>query len=243
MGNRVILIKHGHGPNDDRVMNYLIDAGFTPDIRKPFAGDKLGELTGDIVGTIIYGGMYNASDTERYSFLQEEYRWIDDALKASIPILGLCQGAQMIAHHLGEWTGPKNPEIYEFGYYKIISTGVDPDFMPQSLHVTQYHYHTFDLPKSAVLLASSNDYENQAFRIGKNVYGFQFHPEVTIEGFRRWQYAAGNDYLKPGSQDVTTQNELMCKYDADQAMWFYSFLEKLFDRKPATLCSENINSQ
>ncbi|MCY4303575.1 MAG: glutamine amidotransferase [Aestuariivita sp.] len=242
MGNRVILIRHGHGLNDDRVMNYLIDAGFTPEIRKPFAGEKLEKLTDDIVGTVIYGGIYNASDTELHPFLQEEYRWINDALNANIPVLGLCQGAQMIAHHFDEWTGPRNPAIYEFGYYKITSTGIDPDFMPDSLYVTQYHYHTFDLPKSAILLASSNDYENQAFRIGKNIYGFQFHPEITIEGFRRWQQMAGNDHHKPGSQDISTQNKLMREYDADQALWFYSFLEKFFDHKPATLRTTNMNA-
>ena len=43
------------------------------------------------------------------------------------------------------------------------------------LGICQAHFHTFDLPSGAVHLASRQTYHNQPFRIGKNVYGFQFH--------------------------------------------------------------------
>ena len=226
MGQRVVLVRHGHGPNDDRVVNYVTSAGFEADIRKPFAGDLLGDVTDDVAATVIYGGMYNAYDAEKHPFLKEEYRWIGAALDAGIPTLGLCQGAQMIAYHQGEWAGAPDHGTHEFGYYEVTPTGEDPAFMDGPLHFTQAHFHTFDLPKGAVHLARSEKFENQAFRLGDNVYGFQFHPEQTIEGFRRWQNEKDNSYGQLGAQDRETQDQLMYRHDAAQADWFYAFLSK-----------------
>jgi GMP synthase (glutamine-hydrolysing) len=94
--------------------------------------------------------------------------------------------------------------------------------------MTQSHFHTFAIPEGAVHLASSPMYPNQAFRLGDKTYGFQFHPEVTIEGFRRWQSTPWAAYGKPGAQTKAEQDALMLAADARQADWFYGFLRKLF---------------
>ena len=44
-----------------------------------------------------------------------------------------------------------------------------------------WHGDIFDLPQDAVPLASSEKTRHQAFRFGKNAYGFLFHLEVTKE--------------------------------------------------------------
>ena len=98
--------------------------------------------------------------------------------------------------------------------------------MPGPMHVTQAHFHTFDLPKGAVHLARSEVFENQAFRLGDTAYGFQFHPEQTVESFRRWQTSRDTSYEKPGAQDRATQDRLMFKHDAQQADWFFGFLKR-----------------
>lgn len=230
MRRRVLLVRHGHEPADDRVVSWLTQAGYQVDSRKPFAGDLLGEPDEDLAGTVIYGGMFNVYETEKHPCLNEEYRWIDACLKADVPMLGLCQGAQQIAYHLGAWAGPRDHETFEFGYYRIDPSEEAEGFLDQPLWVTQAHFHTFELPKGAVRLAGNENYENQAFRYGDNVYGFQFHPEVTIEGFRRWQDAKWEVYGRPGVQSPEEQTRLMYEHDAAQAQWFYGFLEDLFGR-------------
>ncbi len=230
MAERVLLVRHGDEPADDRVISWLTQAGFEVESRKPFAGDLLGAPDPDLADTVIYGGMFNVYETDKHPCLLEEYRWIDACLKADVPMLGLCQGAQQIAYHLGAWAGPKPNETFEFGYYRIDPTPEADGFLNGPLHVTQAHFHTFDLPDGAVRLAGNDTYENQAFRIGDKVYGFQFHPEVTIEGFRRWQKWKGDVYDRPGAQDRETQTRLMYEHDAAQAEWFYGFLDKLFGR-------------
>lgn len=58
----------------------------------------------------------------------------------------------------------------------------------------------------------------------------QFHPEVTIEGFRRWQNAPWAKYGRPGAQTREEQDALMYGHDARQAEWFYGFLGRLFGK-------------
>ena len=55
-------------------------------------------------------------------------------------------------------------------------------------------YDTFELPAGAIRLASSNDYANEAFAIGRHALAVQFHPEVTDEMHERW-VADGSDEL------------------------------------------------
>lgn len=225
MDKRVQLVRHGHEPADDRVVTWLTQAGYSVDSRKPFAGEKLGDVTEDLAATVVYGGPFNVYETDKHPFLNEEYRWIDACLRADVPILGMCQGAQQIAHHLGAWAGAKPHETYEFGYYPIDPEPGAETFLEERMWVTQAHFHTFDLPDNAQRLARSEVYENQAFRVGEKVYGFQFHPEVTIEGFRRWQIGKGPLFGLNGVQTLEEQNRLMHAHDAQQAAWFYDFLD------------------
>lgn len=228
MSRRVVILRHGDDPPDDRVHSYLHANGFTPDTRRPFRGEPIGPMGEDVVGTVIHGGPYNAFDTDLHPFLREEYAWIEASLAAGIPMLGLCQGAQMIAHHMGAEVGPRPDETHEFGYYAVSPTPEGRDFLPEPLHMTQAHFHTFAIPEGAVHLASSAAFTNQAFRSGSKVYGLQFHPEVTIEGFRRWQNAFQNQYEKTGAQTRAEQDRLMHAHDAAQAAWFHGFLSRLF---------------
>ncbi len=230
MGRRVLLVRHGHEPADDRVVTWLTQAGFEIDSRKPFAGELLGEPRDDLGGTVVFGGIYNVYETDKHLFLNEEYRWIDRCIKADVPVLGICQGAQMIAHHLGAWAGAREDETFEFGYFRIDPTVEAAGFMDAPLWVTQAHFHTFDLPDGAVRLAGNDNYENQAFRHGDKIFGLQFHPEVTIEGFRRWQKQNWANYDRPGVQQREEQTRLMHEHDAAQAEWFYGFLGSLFGR-------------
>ncbi len=65
---------------------------------------------------------------------------------------------------------------------------LDPLFSGVQSPVPVLHWHgeTFDIPPEAVHLASSRDYEHQAFRVGPNAYGLQFHLEVDEDMVREW---------------------------------------------------------
>ncbi len=237
MSRRIVLVTHNRTRQDDRASDQLARLGFTLDWKTPSEGDVLDEFTDDVAGTVVYGGKYCVSDIPSLPFMQQEIRWIEACMKAGVPVLGACQGAQMIAHILGAGVGPKAGGPYEFGYYHITPTSQGEGFMPaHGLHLTQAHFHEFQIPETAVHLARSEYFDNQAFRYGHNVYGFQFHAEVTRQQFTRWQDGSWGQEMfdKPGVQTRELQNQLGDQHDAVMDHWFRDFISDLFFEKNST---------
>jgi GMP synthase (glutamine-hydrolysing) len=183
-----------------------------------------------LVGTVVYGGPFVVTERQTHTFLTDEHRWVEHCLANDLPLLGICQGAQSIAHVLGARVGPPEHGKSEFGYYEIRPTGEGAEVLPAPLWVSQNHFHEFGIPAGAVRLAESDSFDNQAFKYGTCTYGFQFHPEGTIKAFRRWQQAPWARWSLPGAQTIDEQTRLMYLHDAAQAAWFFRFLERLFLR-------------
>lgn len=228
--NRIVLIEHGEERADNRVHVHLAAKGYVLDVRRPYRGDPLPAPGDDIAGAVVFGGLYNAFDTALHPFLRQEYAFIDRVLAADVPLLGICLGAQMIALSHGARVGPPETGVHEFGYYEVTPTPAGADILPHPLHLAQSHWHGFDLPGEATLLASSGLFPHQAFRIGAGVFGLQFHAEVTPAGFRAWQERSAARYGLPGVQSRSEQDRLMAQHDAAQAAWFEGFLSTLFAR-------------
>jgi len=228
MKKRVVLIRHEDGPDDDRVVTFFRNHNINPEIVRPYQGESLGSIK-NVVACAIYGGQFNVFEEAKYPFLLKENNWIEQCLQHNVPLIGICQGAQSIARVLGAEVGPKAEPVYEFGYYEIHPTETGTQYFPDSLVVAQSHFHEFQLPQSADLLASSQLYQQQAFRYGSNVFGFQFHPEVIPDGFRRWQQTKTHVYGQPGAQDQALQNQLMQAHDTTLHKWFMQFLKTLFN--------------
>jgi GMP synthase (glutamine-hydrolysing) len=224
---RVVLIRHDSAPEDDRVQTWLVRNGIAFETRRPFAGEELLSPDEDVVASVIFGGRFEAFAYDRYPFLKSEASWIESCISRQIPLLGICQGAQQIAHVLGAQVGPLPAGTCEFGYYEVQPTREGQSLLPGSMHFTQSHFHTFEIPKGATRLASSALFSNQAFSFPGGVFGFQFHAEVTPAGFRRWQESATN-YGRPGAQSRTEQDRLMSIHDQAQQQWFFRFLDRFF---------------
>jgi len=140
-------------------------------------------------GLILLGGPMSVYDTATHPHLETELRLIDDALERGIPILGICLGAQLLAVALGAAVRPNHEK--EIGWYDVSLTEAGCDdpllqhFAPRE-RIFQWHGDTFEVPESAVKLASATTCENQAFRYGDHCYGLQFHLEVDEALIERW---------------------------------------------------------
>ena len=167
---------------------------------RPFSSDPVPASTEGWDAMVVLGGPMAAYEAGKIPFLADEVELLKLAISRDFPVLGVCLGSQLIAASAGArvYAGP----VRELGWASVELTEAaasDALFsgLPREFPVFQLHGDTFDLPDGAVRLAGNQTYVNQAFRIGRSVYGLQFHIEVTPALARSW-VTVYEDYLKGG---------------------------------------------
>ncbi len=170
MGQRIVFIEHEPEPRDDRASRYLTDRGFSIAWFQPFKGELLPDLDPEIAGVVVTGGGAQIDQIEQSPYLYSEAQWIEQCLKADLPILGLCLGGQLLAHVLGATVGPREDGLQEFGYYTVQPSNLEQPFVPPDFNVLQSHSRGFEVPDGATLLARGELFPNQAFCYGDSAY-------------------------------------------------------------------------
>lgn len=128
---------------------------------------------------IAMGGPMSVNDEEELPWLVAEKQFVREAIERGIPTIGICLGAQLMASAMGARVYPgKKKEIGWFPITAVANTS-DAFRFPQETTVFHWHGETFDLPAGAVHLARSKGCEHQAFQLGRNAFGLQFHLETT----------------------------------------------------------------
>ena len=180
-----------------------------------------GEALPDIAAfdfLIVMGGGMSANDERRLPWLRAEKALIREAIDAGRKVLGVCLGAQLIASALGARVY-RNAEK-EIGWHEIRAAET-PDSrafrFPAACEVFHWHGETFDLPSGAVLLASSEACRHQAFQIGSNVIGLQFHLETTPEGVLQFVTSSPGD-LESGRYVQSGKEILSCPAEKYQRL-------------------------
>lgn len=189
---QILIIKNVFTEGPGTIADYLHAEKIPSTLCDLSIGAAVPEL-GSFTHLLIMGGPMAVYEMDRYPYLINEAQLINAAIKANKHILGVCLGAQMVAHALGArvYAGGRK----EIGWYEIALTpeGMKDPIMSSlaldgksAAQVFQWHGDTFDLPAGAVRLASSDLYPNQAFRYSDRVYALQFHIEVTPKIVSDW---------------------------------------------------------
>ncbi|MBR5660750.1 MAG: glutamine-hydrolyzing GMP synthase [Bacteroidales bacterium] len=142
--------------------------------------NKVPVMGDDVKGVILSGSPCSVRDSNAPQ--------IDlDGIKGHFPLLGICYGAQYLAHKFGgKVEGSLSRE-----YGRAMLDVVDPESLllnglPHRSQVWMSHGDTISaLPEGARIIASTDSVENAAFSFdGEPTYAVQFHPEVfhTTEG-------------------------------------------------------------
>ncbi|MEU8241451.1 type 1 glutamine amidotransferase [Actinoplanes missouriensis] len=197
MGSALVI---ENDPSDDlrRLGDWLTEAGLELTVLRPHAGDAVPETLDGFIALIVLGGDQNAYADESgvpgapwFPALEGLLR---KAVRYRVPTLALCLGGQLLAAAHGGRVrlGDAGPEIGPGLVGKRDAADTDPLFkwMPLMPDVIQWHRDEIaDLPMSAVLLAASSRYPNQAFRIGDRAWGTQFHIECDAAMIESWARA------------------------------------------------------
>lgn len=189
MEKHILIIKQVEQEGPGLIENIFAANGWALRIVELSHNEKLPSVFDETGALVVLGGPMNVYEEKQYPFLKEEESLIRKALIEEVPVLGICLGAQLLAKTCGAQV--KKAPQKEIGWYKVKTTEdgkKDTLFnnRPDRIQVFQWHEDTFDIPEGAVLLAEGKDCKNQAFRVGQNAYGLQFHIEVTEDMIRSW---------------------------------------------------------
>ncbi len=180
---RIAVLQHFECENEGIFGAALREAGHAL-TRVPLYGGAPVPGPDDYEAWLVMGGPMNVDDTDKHAYLTPERALLVELIRRDAPVLGICLGCQLLARAAGARVYAQRPkEIGLFPIERTLGSDSDPLFaaLPRELEVFQWHGDTYDMPEGAVQLARSHRYEQQAFRLGRRVYGLQFHLECTMD--------------------------------------------------------------
>lgn len=221
-------------PADEEYEAFLRFGGLTESQleRRRLERDPLGEIDLSAYAGIVVGGSpFTVSDEEKSDVqVRVEAELVDltrRAIEADFPLLGACYGIGIIGTAIeavvdrtfGEEVSAPTISLTRDGREDPLFSALPPSFNAFVGHKEAIH----TLPADTVVLASSDACPVQAFRVGRNVYAIQFHPELDaaglhtrVEAYRHFGYFAPEevDELKrmATASDVTHPPALVRRF-------------------------------
>lgn len=176
---------------------------------------------------IVLGGPMGVYDEAAHPWLAAEKTFLLACIQAGKKIIGICLGAQLLACVLG---APVTRNKYrEIGWFPL---SINPEqaehpvakILAQCPHVFHWHGDTFALPASAQLLASSQACAHQAFALGDNILGFQFHLETTAQSVQALiehcgEELDGSTYVQSAQAMLEAEPELIAINQTMSKIW------------------------
>lgn len=212
---RAVVFEHNEDAGVAQLGPALQQAGFT--LVKRFRTTRREDVDAELV--VVMGGHMGVYEADQHPFLREEIALLSERLANERPCLGICLGAQMLASAAGAevFLGKNGLEVgalpvrwTQEGLKDPVIAGVRPKTV-----MAHWHQDTFKSVPGATLLASTDRYTQQAFRLGKS-YGFQFHLELDASDLERW-LTQWSDLIVQRGKDVQELRAQVPKLKAAEA--------------------------
>lgn len=197
---KAVVIQHETHEDLGQLAPALAEAGFS--VTRRFRGVEHADVEAALV--VVLGGPMGVYESDQHPFLHAEQALLSERLALDRPCLGICLGAQLLAAAAGaEVFAGKNGLEVGVGTVRLTKGAADDAVfggLKDRLTVAHWHGDTFSAVPGGVLLASSDRYTQQAFRVGRS-YGLQFHAELTADALGEW-LALDAERLKDLGKDV-----------------------------------------
>ena len=216
----LIATRAEDAPADDEYAAFLEAGGLAPSdlVRIRLEQRSLPDIDLTAYSGIIVGGSPFTSSDEQASKSKVQLRveaemaeLVDRVIDEDFPFLGACYGIGLVGSHLGgivdktfgEPIGQVRVDITPAGSADPLFAGLETPFEAFVGHKEACSR----LPDGAVLLASSTGCPVQAFRLGRNVYATQFHPELDVPGIVTRIHAYRDfGYFDPETMDALIEH-------------------------------------
>lgn len=202
---RVIVVRH----------HAIDDAGFIADafaargaevVVHQFPKDGALPPLDGVDHVIVLGAVWSVYEDAVSEWIGAELDWIRAADAASVPVLGICFGAQALTAALGGRV-ERAPQM-EVGWTTVET--VDPSLVEEGPWL-EFHGDVCFPPREARVLAR-NEVCIQAFSIGPHL-AVQFHPEVDAAQLGRWLTDGGRAEAEKAGQDP---DKLLAQTEAEE---------------------------
>ncbi len=234
----ILYIKHIDIEGPGTLGKFFEQKGFKSQIIDLGKKDQLPNSLKDIEAVVVLGGPMNVYEEKKYPFLKKENDFLKNILEEKIPFLGICLGSQLLARAAGARVGRSPVKEVGFSTAQLSDDGKkDPLFegVSEKFDVYQWHEDMFEVPKEGSLLAFSSGCPHQAFKVGAQAYGLQFHVEITDISIREWS----DSYIKENLDDKSLKDQMLMDYKKKQrrfnktAKTIYSNFLKIIEARKA----------
>ncbi|GGO51420.1 aminotransferase [Streptomyces daqingensis] len=219
---RVLVVQNTPRGGPGRLGEWLAEHGLGLDVVHAYDGSPLPPDLGGHHALLFLGGGYMPDADERAPWLAPGRALVAEALRTGVPVLGVCLGAQLLAHVAGGTVQAEHgePESGSTPVTLRAEAAGDPLFqgLPAELNAIEHRVDAItELPPGAVWLAQSERCPVQAFRTGDHAWGVQFHPEATPEHISQWD---GEALRRQGFDQAELVRTAQLDEPASTAAWY-----------------------
>ncbi|GAT31829.1 GMP synthase - Glutamine amidotransferase [Terrimicrobium sacchariphilum] len=178
-----------------RLENWLASKGIA--LRRILVSEQDLPDPSECHSVMVMGGPMNIYQHRDHPWLVQEKRFLRQCIDRGVPLLGICLGAQLLADALGARVF-QNAQ-HEIGWFPVEPTDNIRQLFPSlsgTPRVLHWHGDTFELPRGAIRVASSEACPEQGFYLPGVCLGLQFHAESTPDSVQNLLTHCSNDLVE-----------------------------------------------